>query len=389
MAILVLLGIAGLVYLAGSRLSSGSRLGAALERGRKFFKSDVLKPEDIARQNAESTVTVENSWRLIDPASGRQLRQIYIVNRRDPRGENAAPLVPSAGAELPVFVLVSSNRLQPLLTTADHGSYRPIAGTRRSAGFVISLDGLVLTGGGSAKPWSAPYDWPAADSAGVVAVFDAQSRLAHTAVIARRQFPRWIPTETEFVLDEAFDQESVSVNSRIRGTGVSDSLTVRSSVRQQGAAGTVVTISEQTGLATVRLDAGITLRKPAIAAAGDIHAGDELVFLTSPDGPSRIAKLSILGDGRYSLPMNAEAAGGMGAPVFDRQGRIVAVQTDVDPLHPRSGGGHSDSPRARERGPGTERPQPLVPAAEWCRGRNLPGRKREACLCIDGAAKTH
>jgi hypothetical protein len=329
--ILVALGAAGGAYLAGYRLP----VGAALETGGKEPARDgLLSPEEVARQNAESIVTVENAWKVIDPSSGKTLRQIYIANRRDAAGATPDPLVPGAGAELPVFVLATGNRVFPLLTVADHASYQPIGGTLRTAGFVIGNDGLVLTGRASARPWSAAYDWPAADSAGVVVVFDAQSKLGQTAVIARRQFPRWMPTDTEFVLNNGFDKDAVSVNSRIHGDGKSDRMVVRGAEQSQGNPAAVVTVSDDTGFATIRPNGGSRLRKASIAPAAETHAGDELIYITPRTERSGTVRLSILPDGRYVLPMSADVAAGSGAPLFDRQGRVAAVQTDADPLQP-------------------------------------------------------
>ena len=176
---------------------------ATIERGRRVFQSEVaLSPGEIARENANSLVVIEHSWRLIDPASGRQLRQVYIPNRRGQSDSGAVPLIPGGGPELPVFVLLAANRLQPLLTVADNVAYRPIGGKSHCAGFVATLDRLICTTRSCVTPWSAPYGWPENESAAVVVVFDKQFKLTQTAVIARRQFPRWLPVETDFVLGD-------------------------------------------------------------------------------------------------------------------------------------------------------------------------------------------
>jgi hypothetical protein len=315
-AILALVAIGAVAYVTGTA-------SAVIQRGGSLFRSDpALSPADIAARNAPSLTSVVNTWRLVEAGSGRPLRQIYIANRQD----SGAPLIPTAGAELPVFVLVASNRLQPLLTLAGDQKYRSIGGRHTATGFTIGSDGLVLTTRAAAAPWSAPYEWPESESAGVVVTFDAQSKLARTAVIARRQFPRWIPTDTDFVLGGAFDQDSAGVNRRVRGTGRTDALTVGSS------AASVVRITDDTDLATLRPKAAAS-PKVNIAAA-DLKSGDEVVLVGPAGQRSGTGQLSLLVDGRYGLLLGPETTATPGAPVFDRHGRAVAVQTEVDQLHP-------------------------------------------------------
>lgn len=288
-------------------------------------------PEEVYTKNAEFLVTAESVWRLIDSASGRPLKQVYIRNLRELSGHRQEPLIPNAGRDLPVFVLLAGNRLLPLLTVAEEGSYQVIGGRMRSAGLLVSSDGFALISRRVTSPSHVPYDWPVADTAGVVTVFDSQLRLADTAVIARRQFPRWIPANTDFVLENALGHHSARVNREIQGKCLSDPLTVQLAGWRQRVTARVVQESDETGIAAIRLDAN-----PGIGGATletDSKAGDEVVMAAPADGRPATGRItSIDAGGRYDIAVGAAQNSLSGAPIFDRKGRAVAVQTENDSL---------------------------------------------------------
>jgi hypothetical protein len=357
---LVLAALVVGVYFA--RLRSARRLsdiGAAaralLARAPKIVEAfSVLTPEEIARRNAEALVTVETVWQLVDSGSGRRVKQIYIPNRREPSESNSPPLIPNASSELPVFVLLSGNRLRPLLTVSSQGSYQGIGGRGRSAGFVVASDRVVLTSRSATSPWRMPYDWPARDTAGIVAVFDEQLKLAKTAVITRRQFPQWIPENTDFVLENGLDQKTVRINSHIRGKGRFDSLTVRTSHAQFDLPLALVRESDETGIAAIRLDAETSKRGGTVSADSRLGAGDEVVMVSAGDGRPAIGRLTgIDGRGRYELAVEMPPRTGPGAAIFDRRGRIVAVQAETDPLRPNRAAAISIRRALESVGPGS------------------------------------
>jgi hypothetical protein len=306
---------------------------AAIDGGRKLFRSSAAPSGAGAKPaTTEAIVAIENTWRLVDKAGGRQLMQIYIPNRREPADAAPARLVPTAGANLPVFVLLPDKRLQPLLTLANDRAYQPIGGVRRGTGFVVTSDGLVLAGRACAAPWQATYNWPEGDTAAVVVTFDPQYRIARTAVIARRQFPRWIPVETDFVLENGFNQEGTAVNSRVRGNGVSDSLLVRFPALGRQSPGLAENTSGSMGLAAIRLQTPVPARTMPVAGKSELKAGDELTVAPEPETKVPAKLQAMLPGDTYEL--ETEAASAAGAPVFDLLGSLVAVQTERDPVYP-------------------------------------------------------
>jgi hypothetical protein len=319
-------------------LKPGRIAAAARELGARWLGalrfSRPPAPEEVVRRNAESLVTVVTAWRLVDSTTGRPLKQIYIPNRRELSDSGSPPLILNAGRELPVFVLLAGNRLQPLLTVAEQSSYRPIGGKRRSAGFAAGPDRMILTSRSVTSPWRTPYDWPPGDAAGIVAVFDAQLELVKTAVIARRQFPRWLPADAEFVLETGLDQTSIQVSRRIHAKGLSDSMAVYTSSGHQGIAASMVRESES-GLAAIRLSAPFVAHGAVIETKAGPKVGDSLVMAGIGDAKPAMGKLSTVDPaGRYCLVVDEARTAGAGAPVFDRMGRVVAVQIEGDPLRP-------------------------------------------------------
>jgi hypothetical protein len=289
--------------------------------------------EQIATQNASALVTVDHTWRLLDSASGRPLKQIYVPNRRELPGSGSMELVANAGSDLPVFVLLAGNHLQPLLTFADRPSYREIGSDIRGAGFVLASDGLIVTARSVTSPWRSSYSWPSNDSAGVVAVFDQQLKLVRTAVIARRQFPKWLPVDTEFVL-ETLDENSAHVSGPVRSKGVSDTLIVHVSSQRLNTPAAVVNESDETELAEIRVDGQAALQSLAMGTASAPKIGDELLIASMNSQPDA-ARLSSIDDrGRYQLLSPTGETGAPGTPIFDRSGHVVAVEGAGETLRP-------------------------------------------------------
>ena len=337
--VLILAALAGAGYFAWSHrvaenFGIGNAVRAFVARGPKaILFPGALTTEEVYAKDAGFLVTAESVWRLVDSASGRPLKQVYIPNLRELSGNRQEPLIPNAGRDLPVFVLLAGNRLLPLLTVAEEGSYRVIGGSIRSAGVLVSSDGLALVSRRVTSPSHVPYDWPAADTAGVVTVFDSQLRLAETAVIARRQFPRWIPANTDFVLENALDHHAARVNRGIQSKCLSDPLTVLLAARHQNVTARVVQESDETGIAAIHLDVNQGIHGTAFEA--NSRVGDEVV-MASPVGrrPSTGRIISIGPGGRYEIAVSAAQNSEPGAPILDRMGRAVALQTGNDPLHP-------------------------------------------------------
>ena len=124
------------------------------------------------------------------------------------------------------------------------------------------------------------------------------------------------------------------MNSGIRGSGKSDSLIASFPGLHQEAPVTGVSAADN-GLATVRPNAPIPVRTVSLASETGLKPGDEVVILMPSGSGPIIAKLAaVRAGGGYEFFPGAGARGAAGAPVFDRRGRVVAVETESDPLRP-------------------------------------------------------
>jgi len=274
--VLILVGLGGAAGLYAVRDVAVPAFERVRNAAMKVFASRPSAPQG-------SVATIEHRWRLLDQESGRAVRQIYLTNRQEGSGQ---PLAPGAGPELPVFVLREPNRLEPLLTLAEREPYRAIGGAATAAAFTVEENGPMLTSSVAAAPWDAPYAWPAHDSAGIVVVFDGDGKLGQTAVLARRQFPRWVAANAELVLGEGLRDDGANPQTRIRATAVSESLTA------EGCAVKVARISQTDGVAAVE-----------------------------PSCRPGVAPFSI-GEGEA-----LRAGGPLGNPILDSNRRVVGIYT--------------------------------------------------------------
>lgn len=313
--------------------------------------------------DANSLASLEVGWMLLDARSGRQLRQVYIDNLKAGSGVETSPIVPNGGRSLPLFVLLSNHQLQPVLTLSDDVNYRPIGGIYRNPGFLATADGLIFTAARIATPWAAPYEWPTDAVAGVVAIFDKHLKLVNTGAIARRQFPNWLPLESQFVLADSMNAPTLHLaNGRVQLEGRTDYLTATVGSESGHVPGRVIQASDRFGLGVIRIDThGLSgQRAPAaqLRAGSGSKPGDEavLVNLVSPPLTAKArsvsevkakvislrnaqgtnARSSRTEADRYELAVNSEVTAEPGAPVFDEQGRVFAVVTAADPLFPAS-----------------------------------------------------
>jgi hypothetical protein len=263
-----------------------------------------------------------------------------------------------------LFVLLSNNRLQPVLTLSDDVSYRPIAGIYHNPGVLASADGLVLTSARIAAPWAAPYEWPSDAAAGVVAKFDKHLKLVSTGAIARRQFPRWLPLDSQFILADSLNAPSLRlINSQVRLDGRTDYLTASLGNESRRTSARVVRASDRFNLAVIRMEIPRSpgQQSPAarLRAASDCKPGDPALLLSPADtsAPNTEAKpvsewkgkvialrhdtdLSAGGSrasgDRYELAMDSGPAPEPGAPIFDAQNQVFAIEAPADPLYPTS-----------------------------------------------------
>jgi len=314
----------------------------------KSGANPALTPAEIVRANADSLVGIEVSWTLIDPVTRLPLRQVYIPNDASTQ-TSQVPLVPGSTRELPVFVLIAGKGLEPMLAVAENPDFKLVAGHSRGAGVIATSSGVILTDRSLAAPWTAAYEWPSEDLAGVVAGLDRDFKVGQTALIARRQFPKWRPEEPGFLLEDSFLATSGQIKGRqVTAEGRAGSLTV--ALRNPGSKVPVRQVKTvmASPLAAIEIDPLRVLRQAPICQGAGCALDEQVIVLTvpaTPENDNSNAAISarpgrIVKDG--ATPEQAskdlyevlgEAAGTTtpGAPVFDAQGRVIAIETGSRP----------------------------------------------------------
>jgi hypothetical protein len=304
-------------------------------------------PPPTPADRAGSVTAIETTWQLIDSETGRQLQQVYIRNENTSRDGDREALVTGAGRDLPVFVLIDGKHLQPMLTFARTGNHRPIGRKSGGWGFVISPDGLILTNRRVAEPWQGPYEWPKEDEAGIVAALDTSLQVVQTGIIARRQFPKWVPTDAGFVIESSFVPGSGGLsNRRIRATGKVNGMQVVLPNQSVPVSARLMRSSDEADAAIISMAGAVSAPAVPMDTEADCKPGDLVHAVTrsergaaintgkvaawapEPDKPSA--------EHTCGIDVGIQSSGMMGAPVMDKQGRAIAVQTASDPLYPET-----------------------------------------------------
>lgn len=156
---------------------------------------DAFSPEVIARENTDKVVFIEFGFKLMHVPTGDDIYHQYTKQKDKKTGQEY---------KVPLFIEMEPGVIEPLLgLKKDVPVGKAIAMSQLSGtGFVVDEDGYILTNKHIAEPWKYPYAFPPEASEGMLyQMVNGEWKITGTV----KAPTQWIPSESKF-----FGREPVS-----------------------------------------------------------------------------------------------------------------------------------------------------------------------------------
>lgn len=333
-----------------------------------------MSPEQIHAANVRSVILIEATWKITDIGTGGQ---IYLYHHANTSPDGAQVCTQYAATDrLPMFTDDAAGKLIPVLSTLpDGGNNTPIVGAISGSGFIVGSEGFFLTNRHVLAPWRATSN---------VAEFTPKKaglKWKNDTIVgclSAAEFPsEWIPSEgSKMVVEKVVTTtegttsifsgrlEASQLHTAVQGEAIFN-VTFAKTTRRYRA--TSVTISEKVDVALGKVDTpsgakavtmfpdasaikpgqpvvvvgypaispdvfGVEVSRDMFTSRAHLSAIADPTLTTGPIGKVLASGNLIKGvDGYissgevYQLGINTTGAGNSGGPVFDSNGRVIAI----------------------------------------------------------------
>ena len=345
------------------KLAAANEANTAAAAAAEALKTRLgVLPSEIVRSYGDSTVYVSVQWRLYDRDTGKALYHRMVDYK---------------GTLYPAYIRVDANHVVRWLTTEDDNHRNKEVGARSAGtGFVIDPNGYILTNRHVAAGWQVNYNNYAQYEQGQGLLFQQEDKLQKKEQVGTpfnieksdfRDIMKWTPQEGGQIFD-AHHPVPVGGTRSCACVGRNELLEVQFPGSRDPIEARLVRVSQDADVALIKIDSGEALKPVQLASDNTIVKGGSVTVLGYPQSsvenvalhqsieagevrarqaslipeptvtPGVISALSLaeekIGDVTVIGPMGelyqltaATSYGNSGGPVFDSNGKVIAIFT--------------------------------------------------------------
>ncbi|MBI3652460.1 MAG: trypsin-like peptidase domain-containing protein [Acidobacteria bacterium] len=346
---------------SGQLATLGSNLDAVKER------TSGMTPAEIAGSYTDATMKIEIGWNLINTRTGNPLMHLWIQNRTKGEDGKEKRIINTQQEWIAVYKAVNTDqgrKVEPFLTSNPNDSGLPIGSAATGSGFVVTSSGFVLTNMHVASPWKVDYSFAkeafpgvlADESGKLITGQDGQvatlnnpilwvpsdtkqfggSNLGYKSVEGRRDYLKVVFPKTESRIDAQFirdsDRHDISlIKVNLPETFKFVELNDNYDTIKPGAPAFVIGYpgieANQTVIVKYKANGGYPQPQEGNLPNPTLSVGVVSTILRDQEGVGgKDQIISSMGD-IYQLNINTTGHGNSGGPVFDDQGRVIALFT--------------------------------------------------------------